>query len=317
MLCSLANDDSGDIYKIITITWDGSCKECYIRKQDRGHECVPRVEKDVLESELAPISSKMPHMRIMTPPPDRQWTPAPSEPEFDQEPIQVFRHENGNAPPPPPPPPIQIFHHDNGNAPPAPIQIIRQDSGFDGGYDEDTRDHSFPKPAYVEDYRSDEDEGYEGYEDKPPLSPAMAERGMFPADEEYYSSNNRSYESRDDDYDDDRDSYERRDDDFGRREPTFIALGPPADQSREFEESTPKTKRSHGDKHRKKHHRGSERSERSERSEKSDSERGSRKSSKTKRSRRNSTSSEKEEKKEKKESSKHRMQKRKPSLFGF
>jgi hypothetical protein len=316
MLCSLANDLSGDVYKIISITWDGSCKECYIKKQGKDGDHVPRVDKDVLERELVPAVMHAPPRPPMTPPSERAWIPGPPESNSDQSaPIQIFDHGSGNAPPPP----IQIIHHDNGSAPPAPIQIIHHEKmsgppGFERSYNDEADAYPGPKPAYVEDYPSDEDEDYG---DRPPLSPAMASRGVFPADEEYYSNSNRSYDSRDDEYDDEHDSYERRGEGYAAGAPAFIALGPPAGQRRDFDEPSARVKKSHGDKHRKKHHR--DKSEKSDRSEKSESERGSRKS-KSKSSRRNSTSSEKDEKKEKKESShshRDRRQKKKPGLFGF
>lgn len=304
MLCSLAEDTSGDVYKIISISWDGSCKELYLRKQANGRDQEPRVEKDIFEREICPVS--IPPPRQLTPPPERQWSPgpAPVEPSFNQgPPIQVFRDDGGI----PPPPPIQIMHRDNAAGPPH----------FDGGYDGDGDDYPGPKSPYVEDWHDNRDDDYS---DKPPLSPDMAQRGIFPADEGYYASGSQSYDSHSDDYDNEPDNFERRDEGYGGSDPGFVSLRSPARHSREKDKSTSKPKKGHGEKHRKKHHRNSsERSERSsEKSEKSDNERDSRKS-KSKRSRRSSSSSDKEEKKEKKESShSHRgRQKRKPSLFGF
>jgi hypothetical protein len=323
MLCSIASDHSGTVYKIISITWDGFSKECYLHKYCPDGESKPEDDKDVPERDLVLPARPRDILRELTPPPDREWSPPASDSGSDQGvPIRVGSYNGGGGP--------VVYAGDEGNA----------QSAF-----------SSPRPAYVEECRDLDDE--EDYGSRPPLSPAMAERGMFPADEEYYSSGNQSYNG------DNEDEYHGRDDGgYGQEDqgfvvlpppahhqgfvplgpqesqgvvslapqdgPGFVALGPsqgynseldsPGGRSERSERSGKRSNGSHGKKQKRSH------------GEKSDKERGGGKGkSKSKsesksRSRRNSTSSKGEKKEEKKESS-HRgerpRQTRKPSLFAL
>jgi len=279
MLCSIANDPSGDVYKIISITWDGSCKECYLKKRSKGREHVPKVERDVLEQELVPPAAP----RELTPPPsEREWSPPPSE---------LGSNRGG---------PIQIVGHGVGSGPAA----------YPGGYENRGNGFSSPKAAYVEEYREGEEDDTSEYDSKPPLSPAMAERGIFPADEEeWYGSQNGTYNGQREGYGKEDEYYGGQNEEYGGESQGFITLGQHESRGREVDLSTSKSdKRSHGKKH-KRHHR-----------EKSEKDKGGEKSKSKSRSRRSSASSSKrDEKKEEKRDSSHRgrREKRKPSLFGF
>jgi len=298
MLCSIADDPSGDVYKIASITWNGFEKDCYLKKQENGHDQLPLVEKDIFERDLVPVMRHAPPPpRQLTPPLERQWGPAPPESGFNREATtQIPRHEGGISPP------IPIIRHINESG--------SASQKYDG--DNGQRDCLGPKSPHVEDFGDDEEEDYESM---PPLSPAMAQRGIFPAEETYYSSHSQSSESHYDEFND-QDSSFRRDEGYAGSEPEFVTLGSPM---RAFDAPSPKHKKSHGERRKKKHHRVKD--EQTERSDRSDSDRSSKrssKSSKSKRSRRSSSSSE-EGKAEKESSHSHRPRPshRKPSLFGF
>jgi hypothetical protein len=245
MLCSLRNDPSGDVYKIISINWDGSSKEFYIKRQlSPGGPCE-KEGKDVPEEDLVPAA------------PPRHGPPPPLPP-------PPFQRQEMTPPP-------SNSGSDRGEAP---IHIIQMNnSGHFPGPES-------PRAAYVEDDRSDAGDDYDDYDEyqsKPPLSPAMAERGRFPADDEYWASN-QSFERQDD-----------RNDSQG-----FISLGEPASSLSRGERSE---KRGHdGKKHRKRHSSKSEGKERDGEKKKSGSKSRSRRSS----------SSKSEEKREDKRDSSHR-----------
>ena len=314
MLCSLANDHSGSVYKIISITWDGFAKDCYLQKQGPGGESRPEDDKDVPERDLVPPNRPQEIPRELTPPPsDREW--------------------KGDC-------------SDSGSHHGAPINIAGADTGgpvaYAGGNEHGQNVFLSPQSAYVEEDYDDD------YESMPPLSPAMVERGMFPTDEEYYSGNSYHADNEDDYHSQDDGGYGAEVQGFVSLPPqppdhqgfvplgpqgnegfvslpprddlAFVALGQPHTYNSEHDSpggrSERSGKKSHG-LHKKKHKKVN--SERSEKERESGKSKSKSKSDDKSRSRRNSTSS-KDEKKEKKESSyrsERPKQTRKPSLFSL
>lgn len=301
MLCSIAGDPSGAVYKIISVTWDGSDKECYLHKHYTGGESRPEDDKDVLERNLIPPAFPRQAPCELTPPPsEREWSPPCSDSGSDQ---GVPVRGCGSGP---------IIHS----------------SG-----DRDAQS-AFPSPrsAYMEDGDDSDDEDYES---RPPLSPAMAQKGLFPADEEYYARPGQSYlsDSGESNYENE---YHGRDNGaYGQEEQGFVSLGPQGDQGfvslgqsqnqgfialgqhdghdRRHEapliKSDRSDRRSHGKKQKRPHREKSEKEKEGDRS----------KSKPKNRSRRSSTSSKKDDRKEEKRENSHRSGRhtRKPSIWAL
>lgn len=330
MLCSIANDRSGAVYKIISISWDGFSKECYLHKYCPEGESKPEDDKDVPERDLVPAAQPREIPRELTPPPsEHEWSPPCSDSDSDHGvPIRIDSCNGAGGP--------VAYPGDNENV----------HSTFSSLPN--------PRPAYVEESHDSDDD--EDYQSRPPLSPAMAEKGMFPADEEYYSSRNGSYDGDNERYSNEDEFHDRDETAYNPGGQGFVALPPPQQANQGFVSLGPQQdqgfvslgpqdnpgfvslrqprgyhseseepgsrsdrsdrsgKRSHGSNHKKKH-KGSHR-------EKSDKEKdgGKIKSKSKSRSRRDSTSSsEKEGKKEERKESNHRGkgQNRKPSLFSL
>jgi len=261
MFCSIVDDSTGDVYKIITITWDGSCKDCYLKRVGEGG-ILEEKGKDVFEKELIPAGRR----DQPPPPPPCELTPPSSE--------------RGFSPPPFEPRPNQG----------APVMVINHNGGPGPAYG-----NAFPppRPAFGEEYHSEEDEEDNSYEAKPPLSPAMAARGFFPADEEYHASQSQGYSS--DDYWGGEPEYHGGGDD-----PGFISIRQP--------DREPKKSSSGKKQHKKRHH--------SESSKERSLEKGSKKSSSKSRGHRSSTSLKSDDEKKEKKGSSHRGRRgSKPGLF--